>query len=274
MKKGNILEYDILYSVGNENSSNVWYIPQNVPLDLLKSILGHCYSSQKKGQPITNESIKKASIKNEKSVGYGVKMLENMGILALNSENNTYSLNENAMRFSEKLNTKEDATTEINEIIDNSFLNEILLIILNNEKITKEQLTDKILLNSAAGSVKDQRPYAPTINCILDILNLGGKISKEKYTELRGNPEQTERRTPSIAHQPRKKKEKITTEEKTVGVFNTSLGAEVLGIVKTASIEVKIKSVEDLEFAKLALNNIERELKSKTANNTTTQITS
>lgn len=252
--------------MGNENSSNVWYIPQGVSLELLKTILGHCYNSQKRSQPITGESIKKTITKTEKTVGYALKMLENMGILTLNADSDTYSLNETAMSLAEKLNTKEEVTKEINEIIEHSFLGEILQIILSNEKITKLQLTEKILLNSAAGMVKETRQYMTTIYCILEILNLSGKIPSDKYVELRGSSEQTTKRThPQVG--PKRAADK-KRENLPVNDIKTSLESGILGIVKTDSIEIKIKSKEDLEFAKLALNNLEKIFSSSTNDNT------
>lgn len=254
--------------MGNENSTDVWYIPQNVPFDIIKSILGHCYNSQKRNQTITSETIKKTITKSEKTVGYALKMLENMGILALNTENNSYSLSEVSMKLAEKLLIKEDVTTEINEIIDNSFLHEMLQIIVTNETITKEQLIGKILINSAAGMVKDNRPYVVTINCLLDILNLSEKIPKEKYLELRGNPEETERtpstKTPRPRTQVTKKKEKPVS-----GSIDTTLPSGILGIVKTERMEVKIMNVEDIQFGRTILDKLEKDLSaSKSENNT------
>lgn len=273
IEKGNILGYDTKVALEKGNESNVWYIPQGVSLEIVRSILAHCYNSQKRNQIINKDAITKTILKTEKTVGYAVKMLENIGILTINEENDTYSLDEVSMSFAEKLATKEDVTKEVNQIIEKSFLNDILQIILTNTTISKPQFIEKILINSAAGNVKDNAPYITTIHCILDILNLSGKIPQEKYQELRGSPEQTSKKpSQSVGSTLRKKKEKTITEEKTIGAFNTSLEKEVLGIIKTASIEVKIKSIEDLEFARLALNNIEKELKSKTANNITPQI--
>lgn len=245
--------------MGNENSADVWYIPQNVQFDTMKSILGHCYNNQKRNQTITSEIIKKTITKNEKTVGYTLKMLENIGILAINLENNSYSLNEVSMKLAEKLLIKEDVTTEINEIIDNSFLREILQIIVTNEAITKEQLIGKILINSAAGLVKDNRPYLTTINCLLDILNLSKKIPLEKYLELRGKPEQTER-TPSTKT-PRPKTQMTKKAEKQIqNNMDVTLLSGILGIVKTNNVEVKIRNIEDLEFARMALDKLEKEL--------------
>lgn len=260
-----------------ENVSDVWYIPQGVSLEIIRSILGHCYNSQKRNQPITGESIKKTIVKGEKTVGYALKMLENMGILTLNKENENYSLNEVSMSFAEKLITKEDLTKEINQIIENSFLGKILQIILNNETITKSQLVEKILLNSAAGMVKDHTPYMTTIYCILEILNLSGKIPEEKYLELRGNSEQAEKRTsPSTGFSPRKKKEKPTAIVNDMSL-QSEIGSGIHGIVKTSSIEIKITNIKDLEFARLVLDKLEKEISNIESDNKSTsgsQITS
>jgi len=240
--------------LGNENSTNVWYIPQNVSFDIIKSILGHCYNGQKRNQILTAETIKKTITTNEKTTGYCLKMLENMGILTLNQENNSYSLNEISMKFAEKLLVKEDVTAEINEIIDNSFLNDILQIITANKSITKEQLTNKILLNSAAGIVKDNRPYGTTINCLLDILKFSGKISDEKLLELRGNTEQTENPRRPRTTAPKKKEKSVSSGAE------TSLESDVLGIVKTKKMEVKITNVNDIKFGRMILDELEKEI--------------
>lgn len=264
LKKGNILEYRI-ENMENGNSKETYYIPQGVSLDLIKSILAHCYSSQKRGQTITSDSLKQTILKSEKTVGNALKILENIGILTLDTGNNTYHLNDVAMSFAEKLNTSEDVTKEVNQIIENSFLSKILQIITTNQNITKPQLVEKIMINSAAGNVADKGPYMTTIYCILEILNLSGKIPLEKYSELRSNPEQATKRThTSIGpKKPEKKREKDTVEG-----IDTSLAGGILGIVKTSNIEVKIKNKEDLEFAKLVLANLEKTLSGSPDNNT------
>lgn len=243
--------------MGTENNADVWYIPQNVTFGLMKSILGHCYNSQKRNQTLTSESIKKTIAYNEKTTGYALKVLENMGILAFDKENNVYSLNEVSMRFTEKLLSDEDVTAEVNEIIDHSFLSKILQIITANETITKEQLTNKILINSRAGIVKDTRSYMITIYCILDILNLSGKLSEGKYKELRSTPEQTEKPRRSSTRSPTQKKKERTTSS---GNIDTSLQPDVLGIVKTKKIEVKIMSVDDIKLGRFVLDELEKEL--------------
>jgi len=242
----------------NQNtSSNVWYVPQGVSFEIVKSILAYCYNSQKKNEVITMDSTKRIIPKAEKTIGNAMKMLENIGILDVNSENGAYHLSDVSMSFAEKLTTKEDITKEANEIIENSFLSEILQIILTNEGITRTKLIEKILINSSAGSVKDRTPYMTTIYCMLDILNLSGKIPKEKFTELRGSQEQTTRSkiAPHTGSRLSTNKEKSKNE-----IIETSLQAGIHGIVKTINVEVKIRNIEDLEFARLVLDKLEKEL--------------
>jgi len=239
-----------------DKSSDVWYIPQGVSFEIVTSILAYCYNSQKKNEVITTDSIKRIIPKAEKTIGNATKMLENIGILSVNSENGAYHLSDISMNFAEKLTTKEDITKEANEIIENSFLSEILQIILTNEGITRTKLIEKILINSSAGNVKDRSPYNTTIYCILDILNLSGKITKEKFTELRGSQEQTTRsKTPHTGSRSFTKKEKSKKE-----IIETSLQAGIHGIVKTINVEVKIRNIEDLKFARLVLDKLEKEL--------------
>lgn len=249
-----------------ENGSDVWYIPQGVSLDIIKSILGHCYNSQKRNQSITRESITKTIVIGEKTVGYALKMLENMGILTLNKENDTYSLNEISMNFAGKFSTGEDVTNEINQIIENSFLGKMLEIIVSNQTITKSQLVSKILLNSAAGLVKNNAPYMTTIYCILEILNLSGKIPKEKYLELRGNPEQTEKRTAPSTKPPSLKKRGKSVIDDT----DTPLQSGIVGKVITPSFVVNIRSVEDIQYGRMALDKLEKELSNSKSNKDTT----
>ena len=244
-----------MYIMENGNDSNVWYIPQGVSFEIITSILAYCFNTQKKKQPITKDSIKKIIPKSEKTVRNAVKMLENIGIFKLNEENDTYHLDEISMSFAEKLATKEDVQKEANEIIEKSYLSDIFQIILSNEGITKPKLVEKMLINSTAGNVKDHTPYMTTIHCILDILNLSGKISKERFTELRGNPEQTSKNktTPSVARS--RKRENVKKE-----ITPSSLEPGIHGIVKTTSIEVKIRNVGDLEFARMVLDKLQNEL--------------
>ena len=74
----------------NQNDSNIWYIPQGVSFEIVTSILAYCYNSQKKNEIITKDSIKRIIPKTEKTIGNATKLLENIGILSVNSENGAY----------------------------------------------------------------------------------------------------------------------------------------------------------------------------------------
>lgn len=242
----------------DKNADNVWFIPQGVSFEIIKSILSYCYNSQKRNVEITGDGIKKIVPKSENTVKNTIKMLENIKILNMNVENNTYQMDVNSMAFAEKLASQEDVTKEINTIIENSFLSDIQQIILSNKDITRDKLIEKILINSTAGTAKEKHPYVTTINSILDLLNLSGSITEEQFLELRGNTEKnTAHRTISSS---RKKSSDVKKEKPSKTTDKVLLQDGVHGIVKTPTIEIQIKNIEDLEFARMALDRLEKTL--------------
>ncbi|WOV93670.1 MAG: hypothetical protein R1F52_03310 [Candidatus Nitrosoabyssus spongiisocia] len=226
-----------------KSGDDVWYIPQSVFLDDIKSILAYCYTCQKANKDITTVKIIKTISKSPFIVKNTVKLLENIKMLTTNNENDTYHLSDVSMKFAEKLKTGEDITKEANEIIEESYLSDILHIILDNNSITKESFIEKILINSSVGNPKRRHPYITTINCILDILNLTGTISEEKFLKLRDKQKKDtkSKTTSNVRSKSPKQKEKLNKE-----IF---LGVGVYGIIKTNSAEIHIKTDDDLKFS-------------------------
>lgn len=235
----------------NTGENNLWYIPQGVTYDNLLAVIRFCHNSQKKHHEITLEEIQKIIPQNSKTIRYTVNMLESIGILVKTGDKGVYEISDNSLKFTEKLIVGEKIEGEAKEIIEKSFLSKILEIISSKKDIDKNTFTNKILVNSTAGIGGNKTPYLTSIFAILDLLNACGEISSEDFVRLRSKPQNKN---------PKTAESKIHSSKIAKKTYTTSIEEGVLCVLKTETIELKIKSQSDFRIAKAIFDDLEKKL--------------
>ena len=236
-----------------ENSTNQYFIPQAISFDVLTKTLGYCFSLQNRNQDIILTSLLEIDIAAEYIVKNAIKMLEYVKILDKEEDSSAYSLSENSMKLAEGLASGTDVKKELKYVIENSFLQKILDSIVNNDKLTRDQLISNIMMRSFSPTSKNFQPYKTTINCILDLLNLTGELSEDVFSRLRGTVEKNTVKSiasKSIKSKPSKQKS-IAPSESYDGKY---------GIIITSLSRLELSSIQNITFARSILDSIEEEL--------------
>lgn len=183
-------------------------------------------------------------------------MLENMNILTKTDEN-SFTLSDDAMQVAEGISSGLDVSAVLPKIIEKSFLQNILDSITFNPEITRDQFIKNTMLKSTSAEAHDYHPYKTTINCILDLLNLSGKLSKEVYDKLRDSKDKDTSK--NIKNNKNNKSAKSKKPKKDDSP-NSTINIGKYGILITPVSKLELSTITNIEFAKKILEDIRKDI--------------